>query len=52
MIFYHGTSEQYLHAIQRHGLLPRPITDESNWSGNVASKEGFVYRRCIEVLFE
>ena len=43
MILYHGTSERYLHAIQRHGLLPRRLTGESNWSGNVASKEGFVY---------
>ena len=43
MILYHGTSERHLHAIQRHGLLPRRITGESNWSGNVASKEEFVY---------
>jgi hypothetical protein len=43
MILYHGTSARRLHAIQRHGLLPRRTTGESNWSGNVASKEGFVY---------
>jgi hypothetical protein len=43
MILYHGTSERHLHAIQRHGLLPRRITGESNWSGKVASKEAFVY---------
>jgi hypothetical protein len=43
MILYHGTSERHLHAIQRNGLLPRRMTGESNWIGNVASKEGFVY---------
>jgi hypothetical protein len=43
MILYHGTSERHLRAIQRHGLLPRRRTGESNWSGNVTSKEGFVY---------
>jgi hypothetical protein len=43
MILYHGTSERHLHAIQRHGLLPRRMTGESNWSGKVASKKGFVY---------
>jgi hypothetical protein len=43
MILYHGTSERHLHAIQRHGLLPRRLTGQSNWSGNVASKEEFVY---------
>jgi hypothetical protein len=43
MILYHGTSERHLPAIQRHGLLPRRRTGESNWSGNIASKEAFVY---------
>jgi hypothetical protein len=43
MILYHGTSARHLHAIQRHGLLPREITGESNWSGDIESKEGFVY---------
>ena len=43
MILYHGTTARHLHAIQQHGLLPRRITSESNWSGNVPSKEEFVY---------
>jgi hypothetical protein len=43
MILYHGTSERHLPAIKRHGMLPRRRTGESNWSGNVTSKEGFVY---------
>jgi hypothetical protein len=43
MILYHGTTERHLRAIQRHGLLPRRITGESNWSGDVESKEDFVY---------
>jgi len=43
MILYHGTTARHLHAIHQHGLLPRRTTGESNWSGNVASKEEFVY---------
>jgi hypothetical protein len=43
MILYHGTTARHLRAIQRHGLLPRWKTGESNWSGDVESKEEFVY---------
>jgi hypothetical protein len=43
MILYHGTTARHLRAILRHGLLPRRITGESNWSGDVESKEDFVY---------
>lgn len=43
MILYHGTSARHLDAIQRLGLLPRRLTGESNWSGDVESKDSMVY---------
>ena len=52
MILYHGTSARYLKRILKKGLLPRKLTGKSNWEGDVASKEMFVYlSKCYPVYF-
>lgn len=43
MILYHGTSARHLSVIRRQGLLPRRLTGEGNWSGDVESKDSMVY---------
>lgn len=43
IILYHGTSARYEDAIRRDGLLPRNKTGNSNWDGDVISKEDLVY---------
>lgn len=43
MILYHGTSARHLSVIRRQGLLPRRLTGNSNWNGDVESKDSMVY---------
>jgi hypothetical protein len=43
MILYHGTSTKHMDSILKNGLQPRTVTGNSNWSGKIESKSGFVY---------
>lgn len=44
IVLYHGTNAKFLENIRRDGLLPRNKTGKnSNYTGGVVSKPGFVY---------
>lgn len=40
---YHGTAAKYLPSILEEGLQPRRVHGNSNWTGDIQSKAGFVY---------
>lgn len=38
IILYHGTSAKYFEEIEEKGILPRNITGNKTWDGEIISK--------------